>query len=108
MHLRTVEMQFNYQNRFAVRSPGAYATLLWDVVKNDARLFMSAGQVEAVRPLLMPVLDLWAVAPPSDFPIYAAGTWRPEAAPGLLAHPGHNWPLSMELAGRRTKKRERS
>jgi glucose-6-phosphate 1-dehydrogenase len=103
MHLRSVEMQFNYQEAFAVRSPDAYETLLWDVMKNDATLFMRADQVEAAWQLLMPVLDVWAVAPPSDFPNYAAGTWGPEATQGLLAR-GHSWPLPTELLaqGRKT------
>ena len=96
MHLRSVEMQFNYQDAFAARSPDAYETLLWDVMKNDATLFMRADQVEAAWRLLMPVLEVWAVAPPSDFPNYAAGTWGPEDAQGLLAH-GHSWPLPTEL-----------
>ena len=38
MHLRTVEMRFNYQETFAARSPDAYETLLWDVMNNDATL----------------------------------------------------------------------
>lgn len=103
MHLRSVEMQFNYQDAFATRSPDAYETLLWDVMKNDATLFMRADQVEAAWRLLMPVLDVWAVAPPSDFPNYAAGTWGPEDAQGLLAH-GHSWPLPTELAEHCDKK----
>jgi glucose-6-phosphate 1-dehydrogenase len=99
LQLRTVEMQFDYQDAFAVRSPDAYETLLWDVMKNDATLFMRADQVEAAWQLLMPVLDVWAVAPPSDFPNYAAGTWGPEDAQGLLAQ-GHSWPLPTELKRR--------
>ena len=105
MHLRSVEMQFNYQEAFAVPSPDAYETLLWDVMKNDATLFMRADQVEAAWQLLMPVLEVWAEAPPSDFPNYAAGTWGPEDAQGLLAQ-GHSWPLPTELVSRRRKKRE--
>ncbi len=104
MHLRTVEMRFNYQDTFAARSPEAYETLLWDVMKNDATLFMRADQVEAAWRLLMPVLDVWAVAPPSDFPNYAAGTWGPEAAQGLLAQQGHSWPLPIELVRQRATK----
>ena len=96
MHLRSVEMKFNYRDTFATRSPDAYETLLWDVMKNDATLFMRADQVEAAWRLLMPVLEVWAVAPPSDFPNYAAGTWGPEDTQGLLAH-GHSWPLPTEL-----------
>jgi glucose-6-phosphate 1-dehydrogenase len=51
----------------------------------------------------MPVLDVWSVAPPSDFPNYAAGTWGPEDARGLLAQ-GHSWPLPTELTGRCKKR----
>jgi glucose-6-phosphate 1-dehydrogenase len=77
--------------------PEAYETLLWDVMKNDATLFMRADQVEAAWRLLMPVFEVWAVAPPGDFPNYAAGTWGPEAAQGLIAQEGHSWPLPTEL-----------
>jgi glucose-6-phosphate 1-dehydrogenase len=103
MHLRSVEMKFNYRDTFATQSPDAYETLLWDVMKNDATLFMRADQVEAAWRLLMPVLDVWAVAPPCDFPNYAAGTWGPEDTQGLLAH-GHSWPLPTELVAKGTKK----
>ncbi len=103
MQLRTVEMQFNYQDAFAVRSPNAYETLLWDIMKNDATLFMRADQVEAAWRLLMPVLEVWAKAPPGDFPNYAAGTWGPEIVQGLLTE-GHSWPLPTELHERGKKK----
>jgi len=107
MHLRSVEMRFNYQETFAARSPEAYETLLWDVMKNDATLFMRSDQVEAAWRLLMPVLDVWAAAPPSNFPNYAAGTWGPEEAQGLLAQ-GHSWPLPTELVDQeKTKKKSR-
>jgi glucose-6-phosphate 1-dehydrogenase len=89
-------MRFNYRESFAAPSPDAYETLLWDVMKNDATLFMRADQVEAAWQLLMPVLQGWQAAPPSDFPNYTAGTWGPEDAQGLLAH-GHRWPLPTEL-----------
>jgi len=87
-----------HQDAFAAHSPDAYETLLWDVMKNDATLFMRADQVEAAWRLLMPVLDVWAAAPPSDSPNYAAGTWGPENALGLLAQ-GHSWPLPPNWRG---------
>ena len=96
MQLRAVDMQFNYQDAFALQSPDAYETLLWDLMQNDATLFMRADQVEAAWRLLMPVLDVWAAAPPGDFPNYTAGTWGPEEAQGLLAQ-GHIWPVPTEL-----------
>jgi glucose-6-phosphate 1-dehydrogenase len=104
MHLRSVEMQFDYHDAFAVRSPDAYETLLWDIMKNDATLFMRTDQVEAAWGLLMPVLDAWAQAPPGDFPNYAAGTWGPEDTQGLLAQ-GHCWPLPAQLAAHCDKKK---
>jgi glucose-6-phosphate 1-dehydrogenase len=97
MQLRPVEMRFNYRESFAAPSPDAYETLLWDVMKNDATLFMRADQVEAAWRLLMPVLEVWKATPPGDFPNYAAGTWGPEATQGLLAQQGHHWPLPAEL-----------
>jgi glucose-6-phosphate 1-dehydrogenase len=105
--LRSVEMKFNYRDTFVAQSPEAYETLLWDIMKDDATLFMRADQVEAAWQLLMPVLEAWAVAPPSDFPNYASGTWGPEDAQGLLAQ-GHNWPLPTELVGQGKKKRKNS
>jgi glucose-6-phosphate 1-dehydrogenase len=107
MHLRPVEMKFNYQDTFATRSPDAYETLLWDVMKNDATLFMRADQVEAAWGLLLPVLEAWALAPPGDFPNYAAGRWGPEDAQGLLA-PGHCWPLPTELVAQVATKRKKA
>src|ERR1039457_5459850 len=103
MQLRPVEMRFNYRESFAAPSPDAYETLLWDVMKNDATLFMRADQVEAAWQLLMPVLEAWQATAPSDFPNYAAGTWGPENAQGLLA-PGHRWPLPTELVAVSKKK----
>jgi glucose-6-phosphate 1-dehydrogenase len=97
MLLRPVEMRFNYRESFAAPSPDAYETLLWDVMKNDATLFMRADQVEAAWRLLMPVLQVWKTTPPSNFPNYAAGTWGPEDTQGLLAQQGHRWPLPAEL-----------
>jgi glucose-6-phosphate 1-dehydrogenase len=88
MQLRSVDMRFNYREAFAAPSPDAYETLLYDVLNNDATLFMRADQVEAAWRVLMPVLEAWKASPPSDFPNYAGGTWGPEATQGLLTHHG--------------------
>ena len=91
MLLRPVEMRFSYNESFAIPSPDAYETLLWDVMNNDPTLFMRADQIEAAWQLLMPVLEAWAEAVPRSFPNYAAGTWGPKAADKLLAREGHTW-----------------
>jgi len=95
--LKPVAMRFNYQESFSIPIPDAYETLLWDVMNNDATLFMRADQVEAAWQIIMPILDIWSGKPPVDFPNYAAGTWGPEAANRLL-DPGHHWPLPTESA----------
>ena len=107
VQLRPVDMRFSYRESFDAPSPDAYETLLWDVMKNDATLFMRADQVEAAWQWLMPVLQVWAEAPPSDFPNYAAGTWGPEETQGLLAC-GHSWPLPTELVEQCKKKGKNS
>jgi glucose-6-phosphate 1-dehydrogenase len=92
MQLRPVDMRFSYRASFDAPSPDAYETLLWDVMKNDATLFMRSDQVEAAWRLLVPVLEAWDVTQPGDFPNYDAGSWGPEAAQGLLVHQDHRWP----------------
>ncbi|MCC6823201.1 MAG: glucose-6-phosphate dehydrogenase, partial [Verrucomicrobia subdivision 3 bacterium] len=107
MQLRPVDMRFSYRESFAAPSPDAYETLLWDVMKHDATLFMRADQVEAAWQLLMPVLEAWQATAPSDFPNYAAGTWGLENTQGLLA-PGHRWPSPTELVGQVGKRGKKS
>jgi glucose-6-phosphate 1-dehydrogenase len=102
MQLRPVDMRFDYRESFDAPSPDAYETLLWDVMKNDATLFMRADQIEAAWKLLQPVLDVWSANPPSDFPNYAAGSWGPEATQELL-ETGHHWPVPTPLRTPRAK-----
>jgi glucose-6-phosphate 1-dehydrogenase len=104
MLLRPVEMRFNYKGSFAVPSPDAYETLLWDVMTRDPTLFMRADQVEAAWQFLMPVLKAWAETSPRNFPNYAAGTWGPAAADLLITRDGHSWPLPTALADQENKK----
>lgn len=103
MQLRPVDMRFSYHESFFVPSPDAYETLLWDIIKDDATLFMRADQVESAWQLLMPILEAWQEIAPSDFSNYPADSWGPEDSQGLLS-PGHRWPLPVELvASRRAK-----
>ena len=94
MRLRLVDMRFSYRQAFEHPSPPAYATLLRDVMINDATLFMRNDQVEAAWAALMPVLDVWRETRPGDFPNYAAGSWGPEGADARLMQAGHKWVVS--------------
>ena len=60
-------------------------------MQGDATLFMHADQVEAAWSLIMPILEVWASTPATDFPNYIAGTWGPESAETLVAGDGNSW-----------------
>jgi glucose-6-phosphate 1-dehydrogenase len=91
LHLRPVQMRFSYQESFHAPTPEAYETLLLDVIRADATLFMRDDQVEAAWSVVQPILDEWNAHPPLDFPNYAAGSWGPEEADELLARDGRHW-----------------
>ena len=89
--LTPVMMQFYYREAFKVPSPEAYETLLLDILRGDATLFMRADQTEAAWSLITPILEAWEAVEPTDFPNYRAGTWGPEAAEILTARDGRVW-----------------
>lgn len=91
--LKPVDMNFNYRKSFSGPFPDAYETLLWDLMKNDATLFMREDQVEAAWSILMPVLKFWTENKPADFPNYSAGSWGPKEADNLVEQLGHKWIL---------------
>jgi glucose-6-phosphate 1-dehydrogenase len=93
LQLQPVEMRFSYQEWFAKDAPEAYETLLLDVMRGDATLFMRADQVEAAWSIVMPILEGWEEHSPGRFPNYPAGTWGPQAADALLAQDGRHWIL---------------
>ena len=91
LDIRTVTMDFTYGSAFSVDSPDAYETLLLDAMLGDASLFTRADEVEAAWAIATPIVESWVDGPPPDFPNYAAGTWGPEAAQGLIEQDGRRW-----------------
>ncbi len=92
LRLGPEDMVFTYKQAFEHPSPEAYETLLLDVIRGDATLFMRSDQVEVAWSVVTPILETWAATPP-DFPNYPAGTWGPEAADLLLARDAPQWLL---------------
>lgn len=90
MQLQDVKMLFQYRD-FNVPSPEAYETLLLDVMRADATLFMRADQTECAWKVVMPVLENWLQTSGGEFPNYAAGTWGPAAADKLIEQDGRSW-----------------
>jgi len=91
MMLGPVDMQFLYQEAFKTSTPEAYETLLLDIMRGDATLFMRADQVESAWSIITPILEAWDSVPTADFPNYQPGSWGPEAADVLIARDGHSW-----------------
>jgi glucose-6-phosphate 1-dehydrogenase len=91
MYLTPVMMQFYYREAFKAASPEAYETLLLDIMRGDATLFMRADQTEAAWSIVDPILDVWEMVQPTEFPSYQAGTWGPEGAEILTARDGRSW-----------------
>jgi glucose-6-phosphate 1-dehydrogenase len=91
MRLSPVVMQFYYREAFKAQPPDAYETLLLDVMRGDATLFMRADQAEAAWAVISPILEIWQTIRPTDFPNYQAGMWGPETAEILIAQDGRSW-----------------
>ncbi len=91
LRLSPVQMQFSYRDTFEADPPEAYETLLLDVMRGDATLFMREDQVDTAWSILTPILDAWDAVQPIDFPNYPAGTWGPEAAAALVVPDGGTW-----------------
>ncbi len=101
IRLRPVDMRFGYKESFGDGTPEAYETLLLDVIRGDATLFMRDDQVEAAWSLIAPVLDAWESTTPIDFPNYQSGSWGPESAERLIAQDGRSWVQpSLSLDGK--------
>ena len=97
LKVEPVEMDFSYKESYEGKAvPEAYETLLLDVLKGDATLFMRADQVEAAWSVVMPIINAWKAKEPVHFPNYAAGSWGPEAADELVHKDGFRWALLPE------------
>ena len=91
IRLAPVETRFSYKEAFNVPEPEAYETLLLDVMRGDATLFMRGDQVEEAWKVVMPILDYWEEQGASDLPVYPAGTWGPPSSHTLIAMDGRTW-----------------
>jgi glucose-6-phosphate 1-dehydrogenase len=99
MRLSSQEMHFRYAEAFQFTPPEAYETLLLDVIKGDATLFMRADQVESAWRVVGPVLEGWGAVAPADLPNYSAGSWGPESAEALIARDGRSWQQPIFASG---------
>jgi glucose-6-phosphate 1-dehydrogenase len=74
MELVTQDLEFHYADAFGPL-PGAYETLIADLLAGDQTLFVRGDEAEEAWRILEPALDL--PTQPLDYP---AGTWGPEGS----------------------------
>ena len=89
VNVRTVDMEFMYEQDFGSGTPEAYERLLLDCMLGDATLFTRADEIEQAWEIVDPILEHFADAGPPES--YEAGTWGPSSAHELLAHDGRGW-----------------
>ena len=89
--LGQVGLHFFYKETFKKAPPEAYETLLLDVMRGDATLFMRSDQIEESWRVIMPVLESWENSKAKDIPVYPAGTWGPAEAQEIIVRDGRSW-----------------
>ena len=110
MKIKPVEMHYTYDEVFQGSSPGAYETLLLDIMRGDPGLFMRGDQVEMAWSVVNSILEVWQETPATNFPNYAAGEWGPQEAEDLINKDGRNWlfPACLEFVDKKGDGREHS
>jgi len=91
MRLRTVSMDFTYEEAFHQESREAYETLLQEVIEGSTTLFMRADQDRLSWQLFQPLIDAYETTNASQFPNHMSGTWGPESSDVMLARDGRSW-----------------
>ena len=83
--LERLGLDFDYSEKFA-ELPDAYHTLLLEVMEGDQTLFVHADEVTTAWGIVAPALA-------GDLPVhdYAAGSWGPAEADGLIARYHEAW-----------------
>ncbi len=89
--LGPVRMEFGYAESFDEPVPEAYERLLLDAIRGDPTLFLRSDEVSAAWSFADPILTAWRDGPPPPFPNYAAGTWGPAEAEGLVGGCRSGW-----------------
>jgi glucose-6-phosphate 1-dehydrogenase len=83
--VKTVDLDFTYQEAFGEDPPDAYERVLFDALQGDATLFIRSDEVEQSWRIVTPLVEAFDHnALPLFF--YDAGSWGPPQADSLLSH----------------------
>jgi glucose-6-phosphate 1-dehydrogenase len=92
VRMKTVSMDFDYDDFFGKDPSTGYETLLHDAMIGDSTLFQRNDFVDASWQIVSPILDIWQHVPARQFPNYAARrSWGPAEADALLERDGRQW-----------------
>ncbi|WP_324133114.1 glucose-6-phosphate dehydrogenase [Bosea sp. (in: a-proteobacteria)] len=84
------QLDLRYSTAFDERTPDAYERLLTDVIRGDQTLFMHRDEVEQAWRWVDPIIAGWQEYAPHPHR-YAAGSWGPSQAIGLIEREGRSW-----------------
>jgi glucose-6-phosphate 1-dehydrogenase len=88
--VRTVNLDFSYEETFGDATPEAYERVLHDALVGDATLFIRSDEVDQSWRIVQPLIDGFERAA-LPLAYYRAGTWGPEEADALLNECGDIW-----------------
>jgi glucose-6-phosphate 1-dehydrogenase len=91
MVISPLSLDFNYGEAFGNSPPEAYETLLEDCMEGDSTLFTRHDWVELAWSLVDPIIQVWNLSRPRNFPNYDAGSWGPKEADEFMAREGRRW-----------------
>ena len=91
MVIRPLSLDFKYEQAFGSSPPEAYETLLEDCIEGDSTLYTRHDWVESAWALMDPIIQVWNLSKPKNFPNYEAGSWGPKEAGEFLARDGRRW-----------------
>ncbi len=86
-----LNLKFNYSESFGNSSPEAYETLLEDCIEGDSTLFTRHDWVESAWALMDPIIQVWSLSKPKNFPNYEVGSWGPKDADEFMQRDGRRW-----------------
>jgi len=89
-NVSSVAMNFSYAEAFETQVHDGYERLLIDALVGDPTLFIRTDEVAESWRVCDPILEAWSSGGPPLFS-YAAGTWGPAEAAGLLERDGRLW-----------------
>jgi glucose-6-phosphate 1-dehydrogenase len=89
VNVRTVDMEFEYEQDFGSGSAEAYERLLLDLMLGDTTLFTRADEIEQAWDIVDPVLKYWSQGGRPG--TYAPETWGPRAADELIGRDIRRW-----------------